>query len=227
MAALEYLNQGAHGEVRVQRTTGLGRHFAQVVPSEFGRIAARCPILFTKHAETGAFYAGALFGFSQGENLLASGAGDLDGAVPFDWEREGFFIVGDDLAIDREHMRFRQPDGATLFDGGGQPSTALRKVQRALAALKVGLEESDAFVKALLELRLIESIDISLTFDDGQNVNLEGLYTIGRDGLADLDDAAIVSLFRSGHLQLAQIMIETLNQISLLARRRNDRIAGI
>jgi hypothetical protein len=227
MAALEYLNPGAHNDLRVQRATGAERHFAQVVPSEFGRIAARCPILFTKHAETGAFYAGALFGFSQGENLLASSAGELDGAVPYDWEREGFFIVGDDLAIDREHGRFQRPDGATLFDDEGQPSTALRKVQRALAALKVGLEESDAFVKALLELRLIESIDISLTFDDGQTVNLEGLYTIGRDGLAELDDAAVVALFRSGYLQLAQIMIESLNQVSLLARRRNDRIAGI
>ena len=114
-----------------------------------------------------------------------------------------------------------------LFDSDGEPSADLRKVQRALAALKAGLGESDAFIRPLLELRLIEPIDISLSFDDGERIRLEGLYSIGRDGLADLDDSAALRLFRAGYLQLACIMIESLNQIPLLAQRRNARLAGL
>lgn len=225
MAALEYVSRDAHAGLRMQRTNGAGRHFVQVVPSEFARIATRCPILFTKHADTGAFYAGALLGFSAGENLLAREDGAFDGIPALDHEREGFFIVEDDLAIDRDHPRFGEASGAALFDPEGEPSADLRKVQRALAALKVGLEESDAFIRPLLDLRLIEPIDISLGFDDGERIRLEGLYSIGRDGLAELDDAAALRLFRAGHLQLACIMIESLNQIPLLAQRRNARLA--
>lgn len=227
MAALEYLSPEAHAGLRMQRASGVGKHFAQVVPSEFARVAARCPILFTKHAETGAFYAGALFGFSAGENLLVDQDGAFEHVTPLDHERAGFFIVNEDLAIDRDYARFRDATGFALFNTQGEPSPELRKVQRALAALKTGLEESDAFIEALLALRLVESIDISLSFDDGERIRLEGLYTISRDSLADLDDAAAVRLFRNGHLQHVYIMIESLNQIPLLAKRRNDRLAGL
>src|SRR3546814_8495941 len=69
--------------------------------------------------------------------------------------------------------------------------------------LTVGIEESDAFIAALLAHKLIESFDISLRFDDGETLRLEGLYSIGLDALHDLDDAAVLDLFRLGHLQLA------------------------
>jgi hypothetical protein len=227
MAALEYLSPDAHAGIRVRPAAGVGRHFAQVVPAEFARVATRCPILFTKHAETGSFYAGALLGFAAGENLLVDNEGKFAGIPPLDLEREGFFIVGDDLAIDRQHPRFQAENGAPLFDEEGAPSAELRRVQQALVTLKRGVEESDVFTQALLDHGLIEPIDIALSFDDGGRIQLDGLYSIGRDGLADLDDAAALSLLRAGHLQAAYVMIESLNQIPLLARRRNDRLSAI
>jgi hypothetical protein len=232
MVRQEVLNTTTHADLRMRTPSALGRHFVQVVPSEFAAVAARCPLLFTKHADTGRFFVGAVFGFIARENLLVNRDGVLDGAMPFDLEREGFFIARDAVVIDRDSPRFHTDStplpgrgDVGLFDAEGQPDVHLRRVQHALASLHRGLEHSERFVAALLDLKLIERIDISLSFDDGERISLEELYTISRDALSDLDDAAIVTLFREGHLQLALTMIDSLAQIPLLARRRNDRLA--
>lgn len=223
MPAWELLDVQRHADLRMAPPRAEGRHFVQVVPAEFARIATRCPILFAKHPDTGRFYAGAVFGFADGENLLVAPGGGLDGAMPLDLERGGFFIADDNIVIDGDHPRFRSA-GVPLFEGESQLSESLQRVQRALAGMKHGLEESDRFIETLLGLKLIEPIDIALTFDDGARVELEELYTISRDSLGALDDAAVLALFRGGHLQLAEIMIASLQQIPLLARRRNDRL---
>lgn len=220
---MELLNAEAHRSLTIQAARGHGRHFVQVVPSELARVAMRAPIVLTKHPETGHFYLGAIYGFSPGENLLLGADGMLDGVVPLDWEREGFFVEGDAIAIDPVNPRFGG-DGQRLFETGGEPADPLRRIQRAMAALHSGLGESEALINALLAAKLVEPFDVSLSFDDGETVRLEGLYTISRDALADLSDAELGQMFRAGHLQLALAIAESLNQISLLARRRNDRL---
>lgn len=206
--------------------SGVGRHFVQLVPSEIARIAMRAPVLMTKHPETGAFYLGAVFGFTPGENLLVDRDGTLDATMPLDWERDGFFVEGDSIAIEPTHPRLAGGEGRALFDEDGQPSDALRRVQRALALLDAGLRETETAIAALLAAKLVEPIDVSLSFDDGQRVALEGLYTVSRDAMADLPDGEIARLFRAGHLQLALTMADSLGQIPLLARRRNDRLTA-
>ncbi|VXD01628.1 SapC family protein [Sphingomonas sp. 8AM] len=219
--AWELLNTDTHAGLRVRPATAAGRHFVQVVPDECARMAARCPLLFTKHPETGQFYIGALFGFEPGENLLVDADGRLDGYMPHDLERAGFFIAGDDIAIDRAHARFATADGVTLFDGGSR----LRQVQHALAAINAGIEQTRSHVAHLLRQQLIEPIDLTLSFDDGRKITLDGLYTISRDALAQLGAAEVATLHDNGALRLAYTMANSLDQIALLARRRNDRLA--
>ena len=88
------------------------------------------------------------------------------------------------------------------------------------------MEETRAFIRTMLELKLVEPVDIAVSFDDGTSRNVEGAYTINKDALADLDDAQVVDLFRRGYLHLASLMINSLNQVSSLARRRNDRLTA-
>ncbi len=218
----ELLDTDTHAALRVRPASVAGRHVVQVMPDECARLGARCPLLFTKHPATGKFYIAALFGFEPGENLLVDGDGRLDGYMPHDAEREGFFISGDDIAIDRAHPRFAIAEGAALFDEGGR----LRQVQRALSAINAGIEQTRLFVETFLRLALIEPIDLSLTFDDGRTITLDGLYTISRDTLAQLAAADVAALHGSGALRLAYTMTNSLDQIALLARRRNDRLAG-
>lgn len=221
---LELLDLEAHRTLRV-RTSGLETpHFVQVVAAEFSTAATRCPILLTKSAETGQFYTGAMYGFRPGENLLQETAGPAP-YRPLDLERQGFFISGENIAIDRENPRFSDREGQPLFEADGTPAERLRQVQKILGQLKNGVEETDRFIQAMLEHRLIEPIDISLRFDDGETITLQGLYTISLDSLGELDDGAALALFRRGYLQLAYCMVDSLKQVSALAHLRNHRLA--
>lgn len=227
MTDLELLNAERHAGLRLGDLPSGGPHFVQVVASEFVAAAAVCPIFLTKNAETGKFYAGAMFGFEPGENLL-----DGDGAGPplfrpLDLERLGFFIAAEGaIAIDPAHPRFAAPQGAPLFEADGQGSPALRRIQHALARLNAGVPETDAFIQALVERGLVEPVDVDLSFDDGRTLSLAGLYTVSLDALGELDDAAVLDLFRRGYLQLIYAMNGSLRQVSRLAKLRNDKIAG-
>ena len=102
----------------------------------------------------------------------------------------------------------------------------MRNIQRVLGQLQAGVAATDEFLRALTELRLLESIDVSLSFRGGEQITLRGLYTVSLDGLRGLDDAAALRLFRSGHLQLAYLAAASVQQIAVLAGIRNRLIVN-
>lgn len=225
MANLEVLNLHDHAGLRIAAPDAAQRHFVPLVTSEFESAAARFPILFSKNAETGAFYAGAMLGFKPGENLVRDtpdgGAADRLSEIV----REGFYVTDDSVVIDRAQARFAGAAGQPLFEDG-QPTPALRRIQRALTQLHVGVPRTTLFLARLLELKLVEPIDLSFSFDDGERLVLEGLYTISRDALAELDDAAVLALFRQGELAQVHAVIASLEHVARLAHLRNDRLAA-
>lgn len=224
MTKLEILNPEQHRSLRLQRKDDKWPHFVQIVVSEIACAAACCPIVLAKDPETGRFYLGAMFGFKPGENLVADDPGASRAFRPLDLERQGFFISDENIAVDLEHPRLSEVEGDPLFDGH-QPAEALRRIQHALGLLATGIQETDAFIQTLVELRLVEPIDISLRFDDGEKLQLANLYTVSLDSIGELDDSAALSLLRNGYLQLAYSIAGSLRQISVLAHRRNQRLA--
>jgi len=219
---LELLSPQTHGHLRLRPAAGDTPHFVQILVTEFALAATCCPILFTKDASSGGFYAGAMFGFKPGENLLGTAA-ERGGFVPLMLQREGFFLSERHIAIEREHARFSLTDGDPLFDDSQQPGTALRAIQRTLGEIHGGLEQTAAYIAALTDYKLIESIDISLNFEDGERMTLQGLYTVSLDRLREVDDSAAVRLFRQGHLQPAYIMAASLRHVQRLARLRDSK----
>lgn len=225
MARIELLNTEAHRATRVLSQAD-PRHFERIVASEFALAAAHYPILFAKDSETGAFFAGAVLGFHEGENLFLRN-GRQTSYRPLGTRRGPFFISGENLALDLDDPRIGHERGEMLFDEAGEPSPFLKDVQATLTKLKIGVEQTSAFIKVLLRLELIEPIDISLSFDDGTRCRLDGLYTISSDALNELADEDVLALFRSGHLQLAHCVIGSLRQIPVLARARNERLLDV
>jgi SapC protein len=225
---LAALDAKEHATVRLRAVLPEIPHFVEILAGEFAAASAVCPIFLAKNPETGAFYAAALFGFKPGENLLA-GPGDRPPPyVPLDQQRAGFYVSGEHIAIDLDNPRFALSgkDGEPLFEDDGQPGPMLRQIQRKLGQLVQGKRETEAFVARLLDLKLVEPIDISLRFDDGEELVLDGLYTASLDALRELDDGEVLTLFRTGHLQLIYSMTGSLKQIGVLAERRNRMLAG-
>jgi hypothetical protein len=224
---IELLDPQLHRHLRL-RPSGEGTpHFVQIVAGEFAAAAASCPILFTKDSTTGNFFAGAMFGFKPGEGFLKDSA-DPGGFSPLSMQRDGFFISGKHISIDRNNPRFSETEGEPLFDGANHPATGLRRMQRTLGQLQAGIDLTNRFIRELSELKLIEPIDISLSFDSvEERLTLQGLYTVSLDSMRALSDAAVLRLFRAGHLQLAYTMSASLEQLRVLARLRDRAIRRI
>lgn len=220
-AVLEILDSQAHRHLRVRPQHTQSSNFVQVVPAEFAAAAAITPILFAKNPQTGRFYAGAMFGFKAGENLLADSQSKVAPFRPLDQQREAFFISGENIAIDRSSPRISEISGEPLFDEDGAPTPPTRQMQRILGQLKAGLDDWDRFIDVLMKHNLVEPVDISLRFDDGEHLDLVGLYTVSLDHLHALDDATVLQLFRSGDLHLAYSVAGSLRQVPILADRRN------
>jgi hypothetical protein len=94
-----------------------------------------------------------------------------------------------------------------------------------ITQLAHGLDETSRFVEALLALKLVEPLDVSLRSDDGTRHRLDGLYTVNIDRLQALADAVVLALFRSGHLRLIHAMADSLQQIPVLAQLHNSRLS--
>lgn len=221
---LELLNSAAHRDLLIAAPTIGNRHFIQIVASEIAAAAAHCPVIFAKRPDDGRFYIGAMLGFVPDENLMIGDDLATAGFRPLESVREGFFASGPDIAIAVDHPRFKA--GERMFDDQGDPGDRLREVQHALGRLSAGLAETEAFIDALMAVRAIEPVDVSLGFDNGERINLAGVYTVSLDALHDLGDAAALALFRSGRLQLAYAMAGSLKQIGALAARRNRALAA-
>jgi SapC len=221
---LEALDSVAHRDLRIHAMPEGHPHFVQITLIEAERAAACCPLLFAKSPETGQFGLGALFGFAPGDVLVEGAIAGNGVFLPCDVQRQGFFANGADIVVDLAHPRFAPGGTIPLFDPSGNPTDEMRLIQRAVGVMVQQTPPTQAFIDEMLRLRAIEPVDISLRFDDGAQLSLDGLYTISGDALNALAENDIIRLFRIGWLQAALTIRGSLQQVAVLARRRNERL---
>ena len=228
MTRIVPLNRETHRSLRVDAraaaTYGDNQRFTHVVIKEFPLLVVHYPILFAKDANTGEFYCGVILGFDEGENLFLGEWRDLEFYRPLGLQRVPFYAHGTDVAIDLDHPRVGAENGIALFTEAGQPSRYLQRIIWAFQDLSSGIAGSRSFVARLLELKLIEPIAIEAEFDDGTTRDCAGLYTVNQEVLSALADQIVVELFRRGYLRLMHLMIASLKQFPILARKKNGRI---
>ena len=228
MTQIVPLNKETHRALtvdgRASAAYGDNQRFAHVIVNEFPLLVIHYPILFSKDANTGQFYCGAMLGFDEGENLFLDAWGEREFYRPLSLQRIPFYAQGSELAIDLDHPRVGAEGGKPLFDELGQPTKYLQSIMLAFQDLKPGIETSKLFVARLLELQLIEPVDIDVEFEDGSTHKCVGLYTVNQETLSRLPDDVVVELFRRGYLRLMHLMIASLKQFPVLARKKNGRL---
>ena len=226
MPNIALLNNQTHRTLRVQSGAavryGDNQRFIPVIVGEFPHLAVHYPILLTKDQETGAFFIGAMLGFDEGENLFLDARG-MESYRPLNLQRGPFFTAGNEIAIDLDSARIDE-GGRPLFTETGEPTQYLQSIMALFRDLRPGLDVTKTFVQTLVSLKLIEPIDIDLAFDDGSRRNLTGLYTINQNALRALPEESVLDLFRRDYLQAIYLMIASLNQVPVLARRKNSAL---
>jgi SapC len=225
MSNIVLLDSRSHRKLRVHARPAAGygdnQRFVAVVVNEFPLLAMHYPVLFSKDADTGLFYCGAMLGFDAGENLFLDEHRNTSAYRPLNLQRGPFLTAGPDLAVDLDHPRVAPAGDQELFTEAGEPSGYLQSIMGLMRDLRPGLERTRIFIDTLLGLKLIEPVTISARFDDGINREFTGLYTVNRDQLQQLADGAVLDLFRRGYLQLIYLMLASLGHVPKLAQRKN------
>lgn len=229
MTNVVLLNSHTHRDMSVDPNAsaalGDNQRFVPIIVNEVPLLAIQCPILLSKNADTGAFLCGAMLGFELGENLFLREGKGHDGHRPLYLQRGAFYTVGPDLGVDLDSPRINpSAGGQRLFNDEGQPTAYLESIANVMRDLTPGNERTKLFIDTLLGLKLIEPVDVKLSFDDGADLELTGLYTIDQGALRDLPDDKALDLFRRGYLQLIYLMISSLKHIPSLVQRRNQRM---
>src|SRR5579862_3162980 len=140
MSNIVLLDSQSHRTLRVHAQAaahyGDNQRFVSVVVSEFRALAMHYPILFSKDADTGQFYCGAMLGFDTGENLFLDDHRALTIYRPLNLQRGPFLTAGSDLAIDLDHPRVASSGDQELFTEAGEPTAYLQSIMGLMRELR-------------------------------------------------------------------------------------------
>lgn len=231
------LNSEKHQDLRVDPSYrpeyGDAVMWCQTFASEFVSVQAHYPILFQNDPDTGRFRALALFGVEQGENLfLRDGVWDagyvplMMQRIPFSigrYEQEGEAPAQRMLHIDLEHPKVNSERGLRLFESNGQKTLYLERVSGMLEAIHHWVEQDAAFIQALVEHQLLETVTMDLTLADGTKGQLLGFHTINEDRVNELSPEQITQLHQQGFLQPIYMVLASMPNMRRLIERKSQR----
>ena len=104
MTRIALLDSQAHRSLKVDARAsaayGDSQRFVQVIVAEIPHLVVHYPVLFSKSAQTGAFFCGAMLGFDEGENLFLKEWAQQALYRPLSLQRAPFYAEGPALAID-------------------------------------------------------------------------------------------------------------------------------
>ncbi|MCW4463877.1 SapC family protein [Sphingomonas sp. BT-65] len=232
------LDNNTHRALRVRSDVGTdlgdGVMGTLTVPSEFRNVQGQFPILFRREMGRDDFFALALFGFENGENLFLDGNRWDARYRPLSLAIQPFLIGRPEsgegpgqVHIDLGHPRIAADgEGVRLFDAEGAATPYLEDVAERLGALDEGYRASKGFFDALLAHDLLEPFSLEVTLDDMSVHSLVGYHIIDETKLRLLDAETLWRLHVDGHLMPIFMALASLSQISALVARKNRRLAG-
>ena len=209
--------------------------YAMTFPGEFRDIQAWYPILFHRDQEDN-FYPLALFGFQKQENLVLDESGWNAGYIPAMIRREPFLIGFQEsreggsadkvrvLSLDMDNPRVNSETGERLFQPLGGRTPFLEDMADLLEGIYLGLEHGKAFVAALEEYDLIESVTIDVMLKDESRNQLLGFYTINEDKVQALPGDVLESFSKQGFLAPIFMVMASMSNMHRLVEVKNAEL---
>lgn len=168
----------------------------------------------------------AVLGLKRGENLYLEADGSWAASyVPALLRIYPFAMVRTDetnyvICFDRDWSGFSEQEGQPLFDDQGQATEFLKGVQSYLETLDVEMQRTRALGKRLLELDILQEMRFDATLEGGQSLSIDGFMAIDDKKLAELPEATVMELHRSGMLALIHAHLVSMGNMRRLVERR-------
>lgn len=233
VALHNHLHQSIRINTQVVEVQGGQLQMVPVVLSEFLKLAVQFPIAFTKNKDTGQFVCVAVFGFQQGENLFIKNDQWDSLYIPLQIRRQPFFLGNSEqdenqfvICIDSQNKSIQSDVGELVFDEEGKETPYTANIKAILAELVNGEAATQVFIKTLSELKLLQSMQLEITFENGESTRVEGIYTLNEDSLNRLTKDEIFSLHQQGFLSPIYTMIASLGHIYGLVDKKNKQLAS-
>lgn len=233
------LNNVTHKDLRVitRKSAEFGDNVGSVVtfPTEFGDVQREYPIFFRKDPGSGEFLAVALLGFDKTENLFLDEHGWHASYIPGVVARGPFLIGFQERTVDGEmrkepviHVDLDDPristtEGEPVFLAQGGNSRYLERVATILNGIHEGVAAGKAMFAAFAALELIEPVKVEIKFNDEEQYDLLGMYTISEEKLRALDGDSLLRLNKAGYLQGAFLVLASLSNVARLIDMKHRR----
>ena len=237
MSKIEKACSERHQQIKVLAEGALANnvnvHMSHIVPQEFAEVAQYYPIFLCKDSDTGQFQPVALFGLDVDENIYqASGLWEKC-YLPLKIQCQPFYLIADPeqeessryskpcLSIDMDDSRVQLHQGEALFiDGKASPYLQLQA--NILTEFSQGFILNRGFVNALVTYDLLESVELDIKYNNGQENRLKGLYTINKEMLEKVPADIQKEFEQQGYVGLMSAMLSSVTHVSTLVGIKND-----
>jgi hypothetical protein len=234
------LDRQQHRLVRFKRDADDNERFIAlnsmfVVTGEFGEACKEYPLVWI---EAGQDAQGvrqvapiAVFGLTKGQNLCIDGDTWRTAYMPVVMRMYPFLLArsGDvqyAVCHDAKTTRLSVTEGEPLFDAEGTPTAFMLDVQRQLEQVELEVERTRQMGLELLRLDLLREMRFEATLPDGASVGVDGFLTIDEKRFAELPDAEVLKLHKSGVLGLVHAHRLSLSNMRRLAQWHVQRTAA-
>lgn len=208
---------------------GDNNSYSGLVLSELIAAQAEYPIFLRKSEQGKQAELVALLGLDAQENLFLSEGGWDAHYLPLSIKRRPFLIGFQNqdgiespvVHIDMDNPRVNTDKGESVFMPHGGQSGYLQEVSAILKALHEGHAQTQAFIQALEEFKLIEPVDLKIELHNQQTIEIQSLLTVNEERLATLDGEQLHSLHTKGYLKHIYMILASLSNLTRLIERKN------
>lgn len=231
------LNSVDHKDIKIitERSAKYGDNvwFSVTFPAEFRSVQAYYPIFFQKDQTTGQFFAVALYGFQNNENLFINNGTWQASYIPLTQRRQPFLIgqqsVREDgverkqrvIHLDMASPRVSTTEGEALFHPYGGNTQYLDDIGDMLEGIHHGLIDSKLFIDLLIEHKLLESFTLDIKLNNGNQHQMMGFYTINEETLAALSAEVLAQLHAKGYLEAIYMTLASQARVRDLLNLKN------
>ena len=236
------LDKNIHKNTRILTERGAefgeNTHLLPVICEELNKLVLEYPVCLIKDNNTGQFGLQALLGFEVGENLFLQGNHWSANYLPLHIKRQPFMVgvnakqgeqaTADNtvITLNTDSARVQEVSGERIFDDEGNITPFMQEINNILSTLVNGILRTETFIKTLSEYDLIEAIQLTVTFKDGEEKRFDGIYTINETKLKQLTPEALKILHDKGYLQACYLLMASMGHVQKLISLKRQQLSA-